>query len=79
MTLTSLETVNSSLTDDAGQHFLVRLRLTVKRLPDSDVRDVSEHELIGGMVPDGTYTIEYFFFKQYRLRVSVQYGVLRAA
>jgi hypothetical protein len=50
-----------------------------KSLPGTDDRRVSECRLIDGDVPNGSFTLEYFYFRQYRERVRVQFGMLLAA
>jgi hypothetical protein len=74
---TTTEMVVGRLTDNAGTNFPVGLRLTVERFPSSDeVPPVSTCKLVFGEVPDGTYVVEYFYFKWYREPVRVQFGVL---
>lgn len=75
---TSVTTVEGSLFGESGT-FPVRLQLVVQDLPGSEDRAVSECRLINGEVPNGTFTLEYFYFRQYRERVRVQFGMLLAA
>lgn len=71
------EMVVGRLTDDAGKNFPVGLQLTVESLSCSDeAPPVSKCILVAGKVPDGTYVVEYFYFKWYREPVSVQFGIL---
>jgi hypothetical protein len=75
---TSVTTVQGSLYGESGM-FPVRLQLVVKSLPGTDDRMVSECRLIDGDIPNGSFTLEYFYFRQYRERVRVQFGMFLAA
>ena len=72
---TNLE-VQGRLTNEAGKIFVIRLQLIVKSIPGSDERFVSEWRIASNMVPDGIYTAEYFYFKEYRFRCRVKSGSL---
>ena len=69
---TSTEKVVGTLTDDAGKNFPIGLELTVETLAGSEkMPPVSKCKLVFGKVPDGTYVVEYFYFKWYREPVRV--------
>ena len=79
MVVTTLEAADGTLSDDAGRNFFVHLQLTVQNVCDSEERVVLGSKLVDSVVPDGTYTLAYSYFRPYRERVRVRSGMLVAA
>ena len=76
MSTTTLEAADGTLIDDAGRNFFVHLQLTVQNLSDSEQRVVLGSKLVDSVVPDGSYTLAYSYFRPYRERVRVRSGML---
>ena len=69
------ETVEGKFTNDAGDVLVVPLRLTLDRLGPNVPVDVKRCELVSA-IPDGRYTLEYFYVRTRTQAVRVDSGKL---